>query len=55
MIMILITIIIGLAFSMVMMSEVYNNRIESYKSTITRIDKMTKITQSFHKTEGDIK
>ena len=55
MIMILITVIIGLAFSMVLMKITYENRIESYKNTIEHKDNMMEMIQRFHKLEGDIK
>lgn len=55
MIMILITIIIGLAFSMVMMKITYENRIETYKNTITHKDNMIEMIERFHKLEEEIR
>lgn len=55
MIMILITIIIGLAFSMGIMRLNYENRIESYKNTITHKDNMIEMIERFHKLEGEIR
>ena len=55
MIMILITIIIGLAFSMWLMRLNYENRIESYKNTITHKDNMIEMIERFHKLEGEIR
>ena len=55
MIMILITVIIGLAFSIGIMRLNYENRIESYKNTITHKDNMMEMVQRFHKLEGEIR
>lgn len=55
MIMILITVVIGLAFSMVMMRLSYENRIESYKSTIKHKDNMIEMIERFHKLEEEIR
>lgn len=55
MIMILIMVIIGLVFSMIMMKITYDNRIESYKNTITHKDNMMEMVQRFHKLEEEIR
>lgn len=55
MIMILITVIIGLAFSNMIMRLNYENRIESYKNTITHKDNMIEMIERFHKLEEEIR